>query len=98
MCQNDIEWLHDVHFWDAMRSPFREKYNFDSMFIADLVMWRQWCHPNVDRIRKQHYYVNLFHISSKFELFIAVDMFMCRALICVEEIRVHYHVNDRSRF
>jgi hypothetical protein len=34
-----------------------------------------------DRIREQHYYVNLFHISSKFEFFIGVDMFMCRALI-----------------
>jgi hypothetical protein len=49
-----------------------------------------------DRIREQHYYVNLFHISSKFEFFIGVDMFMCRALICVEEIRVHYHDFSRN--
>ena len=36
----------------------------------------------------------LFHISSKFDFFIGVDMFMCHALICVKKI----HVNDRSKF
>ena len=38
----------------------------------------------------QHYIVNefymLFHISSKFDFFIGVDMVMCHALICVKEI------------
>jgi hypothetical protein len=28
----------------------------------------------------------LFHISSKFDFFIGVDMVMCHALICVKEI------------
>ena len=31
-------------------------------------------------------YCHLFHISSKFDFFIGVEMVMCHALICVKEI------------
>ena len=68
-----------------MRSPFREKYNFDSMLMV------------ITSIALENNTIMLIYfisvLNSNFSL-----VFMCRALICVEEIRVHYHVNDRSRF
>ena len=33
--------------WDTMRSPLRAKHINNSMFIKDLVRWRQWRHYSI---------------------------------------------------